>query len=80
MDSIHLGQAAKRLLEDESFKLVMQELRDELVGGWKQTQPDDVKGREEIYFLNLALSHLEYRLQAKVDNLKIIKSKDKDKK
>lgn len=73
MNQARLAEAAERLLNDDTFKYVIAELKNEAVESWTRTNPDDVDGREELYYLYLAILHIENRLKTKSDYVKFNK-------
>lgn len=72
---INKGRAAAELLNSDCFKQVMASLRVDAFKNWAGSQPTDKEGREQMYMLQLALSHLENRLGAAVDNGRIEESR-----
>jgi hypothetical protein len=67
-EMMRAGQAARNLLENDDFKLGIQAIRDMAQRNWAATNPEQVKEREEFYYLNLATTILEAHFRSLAEN------------
>lgn len=72
---VRRGAAASQLLESDAFKTVIAALKRETYETWEKSPADAKDAREDMYFLNVALAHIQLRLKAMVDNAQIEASK-----
>jgi hypothetical protein len=63
MDKVRLGLHAAQLLEDPVFLAAWAAVEDQLNGVWRSSKPEDVKGRERVYFQLRALREVRKELQ-----------------
>lgn len=69
------SQAAKEFMQSEAYKIVVERLKRDAFDAWINTPTEAVKAREDLYFLQLALAHLEQHLTAMIDRGKIAEIK-----
>ena len=74
-DLIAFGKNARNILDDATFKAVIQSVKDDIHISWKQTSPHETKERERYYQLLQAIDLLEEKLWMVADNAHILKLK-----
>lgn len=70
-ETINLGKSAQELMDSEIYRRVVESLKKDAYGAWLETTTDAVQVREDLYFMQKALRHIETRLIAYVDNGRI---------
>lgn len=60
---IDLGNRAKRLTENEDFKVVIEKLKVDLFSQFTKTNIADSEDRENLHKLTYAISYLEKRIE-----------------
>lgn len=74
-----LGEHAKRLLDDPVLTLAFDKLREDLAVAWRNTKADDTESRERAYFMQWALEGVRGKLQALLNDAKVIEAEQKRK-
>lgn len=72
---INLGDAAQSLILSNPFKVALESLRYEGSQNWMKSKPEDQVLREDMYYLCVAISFIEERLQAMINNAKMERNK-----
>lgn len=70
-DVINKGRLAKQLLESEAFKVIVDGLKRDACEAWMQTAPDAKDAREDLYYMQVALAHIQTKLTGMSDNGRI---------
>ena len=70
-DSIRIGLDALELLKSETFNYVLNALQEQMFETWKRTPTDAKDAREDLYYTQLAIAHIEDKLRALADNAKV---------
>jgi hypothetical protein len=77
-DLISFGKNARNILEDATFKAVIESVKSDIHNNWKLTSPHESKERERHYQLLQAVDLLEEKLWAVADNAHILKIKSEN--
>ena len=67
-EDIRLGEAAKRLLDDELVIKLFGDIKTMLLGEIAASEPDEHDRREELYFEIQGVEHLMTRLKGVADS------------
>ena len=74
-DLIAFGKNARNILDDATFKAVIQSVKDDIHISWKQTSPHEAKERERYYQLLQAIDLLEENIDLYVKQQKKLQPK-----
>ena len=72
-DIILFGKNAKRILEDITFKTVIDSIKENVFHDWQTTSPSQENEREKLYSLLKAIDLLEEKMWAVSDNAHVLK-------
>jgi hypothetical protein len=72
-DIILFGKNAKRILEDITFKTVLESIKEDVFHDWQTTSSTQEKEREKLYSLLKAIDLLEEKMWAVSDNAHVLR-------
>jgi len=75
MSIVDDGDHAKRILEDEFFQRILNELREDTKSRGMATKPKEKELREEIYYEFQAINRIEQKLKTYNDRKNFLKTK-----
>lgn len=78
-DKVHLGNHAKRLLDDPVMRLAFEYVTTDLMKTWRETATEDAEKREDAYRMLRALDGVEFKLRRFAGNATLIAAEQRRK-